>query len=205
MRAIARSGLAFLISGGTGTGKTTLLSAMLGELPPTDRIVIVEDSRELNPDHPHCVRLAGRAANAEGIGEVTMTQLVRQALRMRPDRLVVGEVRGAEISDLLTALNTGHEGGCGTIHANSIADLPARLESLAALSGMNREACHSQIAAALTAAIQLRRLPNGQRTVEQIGLFRRHKTGEILVSKAVSCSADGLIWTAEGEELKELL
>ena len=99
------------------------------------RIVIVEDAAELRPDHPHVVSLEGRPANVEGAGEITLRQLVRQALRMRPDRLVVGEVRGAEVVDMLAALNTGHEGGCGTIHANSAADVPARFEALGVAAG----------------------------------------------------------------------
>ena len=133
-RVIARK-VPFLISGGTGTGKTTLLAALLAEVPATERIVVVEDARELTPRHPHCVRMEGRPPNNEGKGAITLTTLVRQALRMRPDRVVLGEVRGAELTDLLSALNTGHEGGCGTVHANSVADVPARLEALAALGG----------------------------------------------------------------------
>src|SRR5687768_18014135 len=112
--------LAFLISGGTGSGKTTLLAALLALVPPEERIVIVEDSRELAPHHPHVVRIEGRPANTELAGAITLTDLVRQSLRMRPDRLVVGEVRGAEICDLLTAMNTGHEGGCGTVDRKSV-------------------------------------------------------------------------------------
>ena len=138
LRRVVEHRLAFLISGGTGSGKTTLLAALLGLVGPQQRIVIVEDSRELNPAHPHVVRLEGRPVNAEQRGAITLTDLVRQALRMRPDRLVVGEVRGAEIADLLTAMNTGHEGGCGTVHANSAADVPARLEALAALGHLGR-------------------------------------------------------------------
>ncbi|MBD4652076.1 pilus assembly protein CpaF, partial [Xanthomonas citri pv. citri] len=106
--------------GGTGTGKTTLLSAMLTSLPSDQRLVIVEDSREIWIDHPHWVSMEARAANSEGKGSVTLTDLVRQCLRMRPDRIVLGEVRGAELRDLLMALNTGHEGGCGTVHANGV-------------------------------------------------------------------------------------
>lgn len=159
---------AFLVSGGTGSGKTTLLATLLGGVPAHERILIVEDSRELDPQHPHCVRLEGRPANAEGAGAVTLTDLVRQALRMRPDRLVVGEVRGAELADLLMALNTGHEGGCGTIHANSAADVPARLEALGALAGLGRAALHAQVLAALDAIIHIRRLPDGRRWVEEI-------------------------------------
>lgn len=163
----------FLISGGTGSGKTTLLAALLAEVPHSERLVVVEDARELTPDHPHCVRLEGRAANAEGAGAITMTDLIRQALRMRPDRVVLGEVRGAEITDLLRALNTGHEGGCATIHANSVADVPARLEALAALGGLGREACHSQVAAALRLVIHVGRGPSGKRRVEEIGAVVR--------------------------------
>lgn len=125
--------LAFLVCGGTGAGKTTLLAAMLGAVAGLERIVCVEDAAELAPRHPHLVKLVARCANVEGAGEVTLRQLVRQALRMRPDRIVVGEVRGAEVVDLLAALNTGHEGGAGTVHANSPGEVPARLEALGAL------------------------------------------------------------------------
>lgn len=161
---------AFLISGGTGSGKTTLLAALLSLVPATERIVIAEDSRELRPDHPHCVRLESRPANAEGSGAITLTDLVRQALRMRPDRLVVGEVRGAELADLLSALNTGHEGGCGTVHANSAADVPARLEALGALGGLSRDALHAQLAAALQVVVHVRRLPDGRRWLDELRL-----------------------------------
>ena len=119
LRDVVGARLSFLVSGGTGTGKTTLLATLLGLVPAHERVVLVEDLPELVPDHPHVVALAGRAPNVEGAGEVTLRDLVRQALRMRPDRLVVGECRGAEVVDLLAALNTGHEGGCGTVHANS--------------------------------------------------------------------------------------
>ena len=131
IRNILAARAAFVVSGGTGSGKTTLLAAMLGLVDPAERIVIVEDATELRPAHPHVVGLEARPANIEGAGLVTVRDLVRQALRMRPDRLVVGEVRGAEVVDLLAALNTGHEGGCGTIHANSATDVPARFEALA--------------------------------------------------------------------------
>jgi pilus assembly protein CpaF len=144
--------LAFLVSGGTGGGKTTLLSAMLNAVAPDERIVCVEDAAELAPPHPHLVRLVARCANVEGVGEVTVRQLVRQALRMRPDRIVVGEVRGAEVVDLLAALNTGHDGGAGTVHANNPAEVPARLEALGALGGLDCAALHSQLAAAGAAA-----------------------------------------------------
>lgn len=141
--------LAFLVSGGTGAGKTTLLSAALGAVSADERIICVEDAPEIAPRHPHLVNLVARYANVEGVGEVTMRDLVRQALRMRPDRIVVGEVRGGEVVDLLAALNTGHDGGAGTVHANSPAEVPARLEALAAVGGLGRSALHSQLAAAV--------------------------------------------------------
>jgi pilus assembly protein CpaF len=190
LRGLIDAKAAFLISGGTGTGKTTLLASLLSIVPHDQRIVIVEDSRELLPDHPHCVRLEARHPNAEGAGAITLTDLVRQALRMRPDRLVVGEVRGAELSDLLMALNTGHEGGCGTVHANSCADVPARLEALALLSGMPRDACHAQIAAALHAIVHLHRGKDGRRTVEQVALLRRRDDGLVEVLPAATTQGD---------------
>lgn len=125
-----------------------MLSALLGAVDPAERIVCVEDAAELAPQHPHLVRLVARGANVEGVGAVTVRDLVRQALRMRPDRIVVGEVRGGEVVDLLAALNTGHEGGAGTVHANSPAEVPARMEALASVGGLDRFALHSQLAAA---------------------------------------------------------
>ncbi|MGY4709777.1 TadA family conjugal transfer-associated ATPase [Mycolicibacterium sp. CBM1] len=169
--------LAFLVSGGTGAGKTTLLAAALGAVPGTERIVCVEDAAELAPAHPHLVRLVARGANVEGAGEVTMRQLVRQALRMRPDRIVVGEVRGAEVVDLLTALNTGHDGGAGTVHANSPAEVPARLEALAALGGLDRTALHSQLAAALQVVVHVGRGRDGRRRLSEIAVLSRGDSG----------------------------
>ncbi len=122
-----------------------------------ERIVCVEDAAELEPRHPHLVKLVARCANIEGVGEITVRDLVRQALRMRPDRIVVGEVRGAEVVDLLAALNTGHDGGAGTVHANNPAEVPARLEALAALGGLDRFALHSQLAAAVQVLLHVGR------------------------------------------------
>ena len=136
LAALIRSRAAFLVSGGTGSGKTSVLGALLGVVPQRERIVVVEDTCELDPEHPHVVSLEARPANLEGQGEIPLRTLVRQALRMRPDRLVVGEVRGAEVVDLLAAMNTGHEGGCGTVHANSAAAVPDRLVALALAAGM---------------------------------------------------------------------
>jgi pilus assembly protein CpaF len=170
---VVRARLAFLVTGGTGSGKTTLLATMLGLIERAERLVIVEDSPELRPDHQHVVRLAARTANVEGAGVVTLRDLVRQALRMRPDRLVVGEVRGAEVVELLTALNTGHEGGAGTVHANSAAEVPARLEALAGLAGLGRHALHSQLAAAVQVVFHLRRAAGGLRELAEIAVLRR--------------------------------
>lgn len=163
----------FLVVGGTGTGKTTLLSALLAEVPAAERIVVIEDTAELDPPHPHVVGLTTRAANAEGAGRITMADLLIQALRMRPDRVVVGEIRGAEVVDLLAALNTGHDGGAGTLHANAADEIPARMEALAALGGLDRPALHSQLAAAVDIALVMKRGPDGSRRLAQIA----HLTG----------------------------
>lgn len=192
LTSIVESRSAFLISGGTGSGKTTLLAALLGLVPPTERIVIAEDSRELAPLHPHVVRLEGRPANAEGVGAVTLTDLVRQCLRMRPDRLVVGEVRGAEVCDLLAALNTGHEGGCGTVHANTASQVPARLEALAALGGLGRAALHAQLAAAVDVVVHLVRDRSGQRRVGEIAtLAQDPASGLVAAEPALSFDREG--------------
>ncbi|MFG2195814.1 TadA family conjugal transfer-associated ATPase [Streptomyces sp. NPDC048639] len=185
--------LSFLISGGTGSGKTTLLSTLLGLVGPEERIVLAEDSAELRPDHPHVVRLEARPANQEGTGRVTLRDLVRQALRMRPDRLVVGEVRGPEVLDLLMALNTGHEGGCGTVHANAAADVPARLEALGSTAGLDRAALHSQLAAALSAVIHLVRDRAGRRRIAEVHVLERDGAGFVRTVPAVSWSAGGFL------------
>ena len=185
LAAIVESKAAFLISGGTGSGKTTLLATLLGQVDEDQRVLVVEDSRELAPQHPHLVRLEARVANAEGAGAITLTTLVRQALRMRPDRLVVGEVRGAEICDLLMAMNTGHEGGCGTIHANSAADVPARIEALAALGGLSRDACHAQALAALDLVVHVSRWPDGRRRLTEVGVVEGD-IGDLQITPALT-------------------
>ncbi len=159
-----------LISGAGGSGKTTLLSAILSGAPHTDRIVAIEDVAELRVAHPHFVSLEARQPNLEGAGEVGLQRLVREALRMRPDRLVLGECRGAEIRELLAALNTGHDGGAGTLHANSLADVPARLEALGALAGMSATAVARQTVSAIDAVLHLRR-DDGRRRLAEIGAF----------------------------------
>ncbi len=180
LRAVLAARLAFLVSGGTGTGKTTILGALLSAVDPRERLVIVEDAEELKPRHPHVVRLVARPPNIEGAGGVTLRDLVRQALRMRPDRLVVGEVRGGEVCDLLAALNTGHDGGAGTVHANSAREIPARMEALAATGGLSGAALHSQLAAAVQVVLHMRRLRSGARVLDVVGVLSRDATGAVV-------------------------
>jgi len=184
VRAIVAARLAFVISGGTGSGKTTLLGALLAQVKPSERIVTVEDAEELHPLHPHLVRLVARGANVEGAGAIGLRELVRQALRMRPDRLVLGEVRGAEVVDLLGALTTGHDGGAGTVHANSARDVPARLAALAALGGMDRAALHAQLAGAVQAVLHLRRR-GGQRQLAEIAVLTDAGDGTVRAQTAL--------------------
>lgn len=144
-----------LITGAGGVGKTTLLAALLGQAPPGERIVVIEDVAELRIPHPHVVGLETRQPNLEGAGGVDLRRLVREALRMRPDRLVLGECRGAEVQDLLGALNTGHDGGAGTLHANSLHDVPARLEALGGLAGMSEDALARQAVSGIGLVVHL--------------------------------------------------
>lgn len=157
-----------LVTGATGAGKTTLLAALLGRVPVSERIVTIEDVAELRIAHPHHVRLEARQANLEGVGGIALGRLVREALRMRPDRLVVGECRGEEVRELLTALNTGHDGGAGTVHASGVADVPARLEALGALAGMDDRALARQAASAIGAIVHIERGVDGVRRVTGI-------------------------------------
>jgi pilus assembly protein CpaF len=191
VRAVIETRVAFLVSGGTGSGKTTLLAALLGLVGPEERLVLVEDASELRPDHPHVVGLEARPPNIEGAGAVQLRTLVRQALRMRPDRLVVGEVRGGEVVDLLAALNTGHEGGCGTLHANSALDVPARVEALALAAGLNRDAVHSQLASGVDLVLHLQRDRGGRRRLAQVAVPVRQADGLVRMELAVSFPAAG--------------
>lgn len=168
-----------LVTGAGGSGKTTFLAAMLGAAAVTERIVTIEDVAELRVDHPHVVGLESRQANLEGAGEIGLARLVREALRMRPDRLVLGECRGAEIRDLLAALNTGHDGGAGTLHANSLGDVPARLEALGALAGMSDVAVARQSVSAIGAVLHLARAPDGCRVLAQLGRFALDPQGRL--------------------------
>jgi pilus assembly protein CpaF len=205
LRRLVRSRVAFVVSGGTGTGKTTLLSALLDLSAPADRVVIVEDSSELRPNHPHVVALEARPANIEGVGAIAMRDLVRQALRMRPDRLVVGEVRGAEVVELLAALNTGHEGGCGTVHANSVDDVPARFEALGVAAGLSRGALDSQLAAGLRVVLHLGRDGAGQRRLRQIGVLGARADGIVEPRPAVTFESSGPVPGAAAHHLEDLL
>jgi pilus assembly protein CpaF len=188
LRGVIERRLAFVVTGGAGTGKTTLLGALLGEVGPAERLLVIEDAPELVVAHPHLVRLVTRPANVEGAGAVGLRELVRQALRMRPDRLVVGEFRGAEMVELLVALNTGHEGGAATLHANSAGDVPARFAALGALAGLPSAAVTSLVASAIDLVVHLRRGVGGRREIAEIALLHR-ADDELVVSRA---------WTAEG-------
>lgn len=191
---------AFLVTGGTGSGKTTLLRAMLARVPATERIVVIEDTAELSVPHPHQVTLQTRLANAEGVGEVTLRALVRQALRMRPDRLVLGEVRGPEIVDLFAAMNSGHEGACATLHANAAADVVARVEALGMMAGLSREAVAVQLEAAVRAIIHLRRDREGRRRVGEIAVVADGR-----VRSALTFDADAHHYGPAWDDLRTML
>jgi pilus assembly protein CpaF len=205
LRAVVRSRLAFLVTGGTGTGKTTVLSTLLSEVPHHHRIVLVEDAAELRPSHPHVVRLESRLSNAEGAGGIPLDVLVRQALRMRPDRLVVGEARGREVADLLNALNTGHEGGCATLHAGRSEHVPARVEALAAQAGLSRESAHAQLLAAVQVVVHLRRETDGRRRVAGIGIVQATRDGLATVTTAYAFRGGDAVAGPAAADLDEWL
>lgn len=190
LEAVISARASFLVTGGTGSGKTTLLAAMLATVAPTERLVVVEDVRELSIDHPHVVHLQGRSNNVEGRGEVTLTTLVRQSLRMRPDRVVVGEVRGAEVRELLAALNTGHEGGCGTVHANTAADVVSRMEALGALAAMAPAAVHAQLASAIEVVLHVARGTDGRRRLAEVAMLRTGVDGRTSTVTALAGGPD---------------
>ncbi|OFS11073.1 MULTISPECIES: TadA family conjugal transfer-associated ATPase [Kytococcus] len=196
--------LAFVVSGGTGSGKTTLLATLLSLVDPADRILVVEDVRELAVQHPHVVRMQSRSANVEGRGAIDMTHLVKQSLRMRPDRVVVGEVRGPEMRELLAALNTGHEGGCGTVHANAIEDVVARFEALGALADMTPQAVHAQLGSALDCVLHVRRLPE-RRVLAQVGVLVTGDDGRVRCLPAMDFRDGALRPAAAWERLEALL
>jgi pilus assembly protein CpaF len=164
------AGRSILVSGGTGSGKTTLLNALSAWIGPDERVVTIEDAAELRLRQPHVVRLESRPASVEGRGEVTIRELLRNALRMRPDRIVIGEVRGAEALDLLTALNTGHDGALSTVHANSPADALRRVETLALMAGVGlpHEAIREQLARGVDLVVHMARGRAGARWVTEV-------------------------------------
>jgi pilus assembly protein CpaF len=170
LQGLAKAKVNMLISGGTGSGKTTMLNILSGYIPASDRMVTIEDAAELQLQQPHVVRLETRPPNIEGKGEVTQRSLVKNALRMRPDRIILGEVRGAEAVDMLQAMNTGHEGSLATIHANTARDALSRLENMIGMAGLNLppKAARQQISSAITAIIQIGRLADGKRKVMSI-------------------------------------
>ncbi len=177
--------LNILISGGTGTGKTTLLNVLSGAIPDTDRVVTIEDSAELSLHQRHVLRLESRPPNIEGEGEVAIRDLVKNSLRMRPDRIVVGEVRGAEALDMLQAMNTGHEGSLSTVHANTPRDALARLETMVLMAGFDipLRAIRQQIAAALDLIVQIERLEDGARRVTSITEVQRMEVDVITLQE----------------------
>src|SRR5207249_2082441 len=170
LAACVQSRCNILISGGTGSGKTTLLNCLSRYIPPAERIITIEDAAELQLQQPHVVRLETRPPNIEGAGEVTQRDLVRNSLRMRPDRIIVGEVRSAEVLDMLQAMNTGHEGSMTTVHANSPRDAMSRMESMAGMSGvtMPEALVRQTIARALNVVVQLSRGTDGKRRISSV-------------------------------------
>jgi len=170
LEGLSRAKVNMLISGGTGAGKTTLLNILSGYIPETERLVTIEDAAELQLQQPHVVRLETRPPNIEGKGEVTARALVKNALRMRPDRIIIGEVRGAEAVDMLQAMNTGHEGSLTTVHANTPRDALARMENMIGMANLNlpHKAARQQIASAITVVVQALRLTDGKRKITSI-------------------------------------
>lgn len=197
LRALVEARANVLVSGATGAGKTTLLAALLSLVPADERIVCIEEVPELAPVHPHVVSLVERRANVQGRGAIPLSDLVRAAMRMRPDRLVLGECRGPEVRDVLLALNTGHDGGWATIHANGAEDVPARLHALGALAGMSEAAVAAQAVAALDAVVHMRRAPSRSgedegpgRWVAEVAILTRSGS-ELRCDLAIRASREG--------------
>lgn len=191
LRALVECRANVLVSGATGAGKTTLLAAMLSLVPHHERIVCIEEATELQPDHPHVVHLQVRRANVQGVGEVGLDHLVRAAMRMRPDRLVLGECRGTEVRAVLGALNTGHDGGWATVHANAAADVPARLTALGGLAGMDATTVAAQAVSALDAVLHLRRGADGVRRLAEIAVLDTDPAGCLVARLAASAERTG--------------
>ncbi len=191
---IVRARLNVLVSGGTGAGKTTLLNILSGFIPANERIVTIEDSAELQMQQPHVVRLETRPANIEGKGEVGARDLVKNALRMRPDRIIVGEVRGAEALDMLQAMNTGHDGSLTTVHANSPRDALSRIENMVSMSGISFpiKALRSQVASAIDVVVQISRLEDGKRRIVSVQEINGMEGEIVTMSELFRFERDGL-------------
>ena len=189
LRGLVRSKSSIIVSGATGSGKTTLLATLLADVDPRERIVLIEEAGEVRASHPHVVRLVERPANVDGAGAVGMARLVREALRMRPDRIVLGECRGAEIREVLLALNTGHRGSLTTLHANAAADVPARLIALGALAELSERAVALHASAAFTAIVHVERDPQ-RRSVAEVALLQS-RSGELTAVPAAIVDAKG--------------
>jgi pilus assembly protein CpaF len=179
--ACVRTRANMIVSGGTGSGKTTLLDALSSFIPHDERLITIEDAAELRLEQPHVVSLEARPPNVEGVGEVTIRALVRNALRMRPDRIILGEVRGGEALDMLQAMNTGHEGSLSTAHANSPRDLISRLETMALMSDVELPVTHvrEQIAGALDVLVHMSRLPDGRRAIAEVSAVEGLRAGAV--------------------------
>jgi pilus assembly protein CpaF len=204
LEAMVHARLNIVISGGTGSGKTTLLNVLSGFVPENERIITIEDSAELQLRQPHVVRLETRPANIEGRGQVTQRDLVRNSLRMRPDRIVVGEVRGAEALDMLQAMNTGHDGSLTTIHANSARDALSRIETMVAMSGVQLpiRALRAQISSAISAVVHTERQEDGKRRLISLQEINGMEGDTITMTEIFSFQRRGM--SADGEVLGEL-
>jgi pilus assembly protein CpaF len=194
LRLACQARLSMLISGGTGSGKTTLLNALSQAIPESDRIVTIEDAAELQLSQRHVISLEARPKNIEGEGEVTIRDLVRNALRMRPDRIIVGEVRGAEALDMLQAMNTGHEGSLSTVHANNPRDALSRIETMVLMAGYELpiKAIRQYLSSALDLIVQLERLEDGSRHVTSITEVHRMEADVITLQPVYEFKTEGV-------------
>jgi len=202
LQAVIEKQMNFLVTGGTGSGKTTMLQAMLAHVDAQQRLVIVEDSQELHINHPHVVSLQTRSANVESAGLVQLKDLVIQALRMRPDRLIVGECRGEEIRDFLAAMNTGHQGAAGTLHANNPTSVPARLAALGALAGWSVQATSLQASSALDLVIHMSRGEHGRRGPVALGCLETDDVGRMSMRTLIDLQSSQPV-TAQGLQIVE--
>ncbi len=204
LEAVVKARLNVIVSGGTGAGKTTMLNILSSFIPHSQRIVTIEDSAELQLQQPHVVRLETRPPNIEGKGEITQRDLVRNSLRMRPERIVLGEVRGAEALDMLQAMNTGHDGSLTTVHANTPRDALSRIETMVSMTGINfpPKALRTQIASAVNLVIQVERQEDGRRRLVSISEINGMEGDVITMSELFSFQREGL--DDEGNVIGEL-